>query len=268
MNEELYAIALKSALTEIHQVCEGVKWSFVLTKEGTIISGDDDKAFGSEATKAASSFKSLTEKAEAIEGINQLLIEAEKGKVHVSSINDNYLVTGTTRKADIAHIHSITSIVFPTIMRVLENIESIGKEAPTPLKPSQPKPLLEKPAEAEAKEKKPAKPAKEIEKPKKSKPLPSQQLIVDRMGGLLVRSDTVQVDAEILKRWSALLDVKKISEVEIETFGGRTAQCKVKTISDRKLEGRGLIRIPEKTCHLLEIKRGELVRVKPIVREK
>jgi predicted regulator of Ras-like GTPase activity (Roadblock/LC7/MglB family) len=267
MNQELYEIALKSVLTEIQQVCDGIKWSFVLTKDGTVISGNDDKTLGAEATKAAGSFQSLTEKAEALGGISQLLIEAEKGKVHVSSIDDNYLVTGTTKKADIAHIRSITSIVFPTIMRVLENIgESIGKEGPTPLKPFRPKPLEEKPAEIE--EEKTAKPSKEIEKPKESKPLPSQQLIVDKMGGLLVRADTVQVDSEVLKRWSDLLDVKKISEVEIETFGGRTAQCKVKTISDKRLEGRGLIRIPEKTCHLLEIKRGELVRVKPIVREK
>jgi predicted regulator of Ras-like GTPase activity (Roadblock/LC7/MglB family) len=271
MNEELYAVALKSALTEIQQVCEGIKWSFVLTKDGTIISGNDDKTLGDEVTKAEGSLRSLTEKAEAIGGINQLLIEAEKGKVHASSIDDNYLVTGTTKKADIAHIRSITSIVFPTIMRVLENIGSIGKEGPTPLKPFALKPLEEKLAEKEAEketEEKPAKPSKEIEKVKKGKPLPSQQLIVDKMGGLLVRADTVQVDSEVLKRWSDLLGVKKISEVEIETFGGRTAQCKVKTISDRKLEGRGLIRIPEKTCHLLEIKRGELVRVKPVVQEK
>ncbi len=43
------------------------------------------------------------------------------------------------------------------------------------------------------------------------------------------------------------------------------AECKVKTISDSKLEGRGLIRIPDKTCDMLEVKKGELVRVKPII---
>ena len=46
------------------------------------------------------------------------------------------------------------------------------------------------------------------------------------------------------------------------------AQCKVKTINDPKLEGRGFIQIPEKTSRMLEIKKGELVRVKPIAEEK
>ena len=76
-----------------------------------------------------------------------------------------------------------------------------------------------------------------------------------------------QLDSEILKRWSMLLDVKEINEVDIETFGGKTARCKTKVITDSKLEGRGLIRVPEKTCQSLEIRRGELVRVKPVITE-
>jgi len=272
MNEEVYDIALKSALTEIQNVCEGIKWSFIFTKDGTIISGNNDKAIGPEITKAASSFQSLTEKAGAVGGLDQLLINGDKGKVHVSSIDDKYLVSGTSKKADIAYLRSITSVVFPTIMRVLENISgSIGEVGPTPLKPLLSKPFEEEATEVEEEEEELAEPTEEIEKAKPVKPLPSvpsQQLIVDKLGGLLVRGDTVQVDSEVLKRWSALLGVKEVSKVEIEAFGGKMAQCKVKTIKDRKLEGRGFIRIPDKTCQILEIKRGELVRVKPIVQEK
>jgi predicted regulator of Ras-like GTPase activity (Roadblock/LC7/MglB family) len=267
MNKEVHDIALKSALTEIQNVCEGINWSFIFTKEGTIISGKNDKTIGSEAAKAANSFQSLIEKAEAVGGLDQLLINGDRGRVHVSSIDDIYLVNGTSKKADIDHIRSITSIVFPTILRVLKNIGgSIGEVGPTPLK-SLP---LESHKEVEVEEKL-TEPEEKAEKTKKAKgtpSVPSQQLIVDKLGGLLVRADTVQVDSEVLKRWSALLGVKEVKEVEIETFGGRMAQCKVKTISDRKLEGRGLIRIPDKTCQMLEIKRGELVRVKPIVKEK
>lgn len=271
MNEEVYAIALKSALTEIQNACAGIKWSFIFTKDGTIISGNDDKTISPEITKAASSFQSLTEKAGAIGGLNQLLINGNKEKIHVSSIDDMYIVSEISKQTDIAYMHSITSIVFPTILRVLENITGpIGKVGPTPLKPLPSKPLKEEAIEVEEEEKL-AEPEEEVEKAKKVEGLPSvpsQQLIVDRLGGLLVRADTVQVDSEVLKRWSTLLGVKEVREVEIEAFGGKMAQCKVKTISDRKLEGRGFIRIPEKTCKMLEIKRGELVRVKPIEQEK
>ena len=264
MNEEVYAIALKSAITEIQNVCEGIEWSFIFTKDGTIISGNDDKTIGPEITKTASSFQSLTEKAGAVGGLDQLLINGNKGKVHVSSIDNMYLVSGTSKQADIAYIRSITSVVFPTIKQVMESINSsIGNVDPTPLKPLPSKPIKEE-------EKKPAEP-EEVEKTKKVKgspSVPSQQLIVEKLGGLLVRADTVQVDSEVLKRWSAILGTKKVNEVEIEAFGGKMAQCKVKTINDRKLEGRGFIRIPDKTCRMLEIKKGELVRVKPISQEK
>jgi hypothetical protein len=94
--------------------------------------------------------------------------------------------------------------------------------------------------------------------------LPSQQFIVDRFGGFMVRSDTVQIDSDVLQRWGSMLDEKEISEVDLETFSGKTARCKTKAINDQKLEGRGLIRIPEKLCGMLELKRGELVRVKPV----
>jgi predicted regulator of Ras-like GTPase activity (Roadblock/LC7/MglB family) len=135
MNEEVYAVALKSALTEIQNVCDGIKWSFIFTKDGTIISGNDDKTISPEITKAASSFQSLTEKAGAVGGLDQLLINGDKGNVHVSSIDDIYLVNGTSKRGNITYMRSITSVVFPTILRVLENIGgSIGEVGPTPLK--------------------------------------------------------------------------------------------------------------------------------------
>ncbi len=267
MNEEIYNIALKSALTEVQNVCKGIKWSFIFTKDGTIISGNDDKTFGPEITKAASSFQSLTEKA--VGGLDLLSINGNKGNVHVFSIDDRYLASGTSKQTNIAYMRSIARIVFPTILRVLENSTgSIREPGPTPLKSLPPKPIEEEAIEVEEGE--PAKPDEEVEKAKEVKALPSvpsQQLIVEKLGGLLVRADTVQVDSEVLEQWSTILGVREVSEVEIESFGGKMAQCKVKTIGDRKLEGKGLIRIPEKTSQTLEIKRGELVRVKPIVQE-
>jgi predicted regulator of Ras-like GTPase activity (Roadblock/LC7/MglB family) len=135
MNEDVYAIALKSALTEIQNRCEGINWSFIFTKDATIISGNDDKTNSPEIAKAASSFQSLTEKSATIGGLDQLSIDGDKGKVYVSSIDDTYFISGTSKKADIAYIRSITSVVFPTIKQVLENISgSIGEVRPTPLK--------------------------------------------------------------------------------------------------------------------------------------
>ncbi|MFQ6073906.1 MAG: hypothetical protein ACE5KC_01675 [Candidatus Bathyarchaeia archaeon] len=269
MNEKAYETALKSALTEIQNVCDGIEWSFIFTKDGTIISGNDDKPINPEMTKAASSFQSLTEKAEAVGGLEQLLINGNRERIHVSSIDDIYLVTGISKQANITYIHSVTSVVFPTILRVLKNISGpLSEVSPTPLKPLPSKPLKDEAAEVEDTEEELAEPKEKAEKAKSLPSVPPQQLIVDKLSGLLVRADTVQVDSEVLERWSNLMGVKEVSEVEIEAFGGKMARCKVKKISDSRLKRKGLIRIPEKTCKMLEIKRGELVRVKPIVQEK
>jgi len=92
---------------------------------------------------------------------------------------------------------------------------------------------------------------------------PSKQLIVDTLSGFFI-GDAVQIDTEILKEWSKLLNQKSVDRVEIEAFRGKGAQCKVKEINDPKLKGKEMIRIPEKVCKTLEVKKGELVKVKPV----
>jgi len=91
---------------------------------------------------------------------------------------------------------------------------------------------------------------------------PSKQLVVDTLSGFFV-GDSVQIDTELLEEWAELSNQKGISEVEIESFGGEATQCKVREINDSKLKGKGMIRIPEKVCKTLEVKKGELVKVKP-----
>jgi hypothetical protein len=108
----------------------------------------------------------------------------------------------------------------------------------------------------------------EVELPSTQKmPAPSNQLIVDTLGGLLVRGDTVQIDQQILDEWSECYDGAEITTVEIESFNGNSIQCKVKPIKDSKIEGKGIIRIPERASQDLDVKKGELVKVKPFVEE-
>jgi len=96
------------------------------------------------------------------------------------------------------------------------------------------------------------------------KPPPSQPLIVDNLSGIFKRQDTVEVDYGILSQWSRLLNVKSSDEVDIESVDGIIVRCKVKAMSNSEEEDRGLIRISEKICQMLNVKKGELVKVKPI----
>ena len=300
MNEEIYNIALRNALSGIKSSITDLNWSFILTNDGTVVTSDDNPADPS-MTKAASSLQSLAEKANTIGGLDNVLINGEKNKIYVSSINDMYLVAGLSKSADLVYFRTITSAVLPTVLKVLDSVTSSLTHDPAPFKPTpvlsfpqsrslKPEPLEPTPSESmdnqeqvveenETAEVEEAEETEEIQKPtpdtvddeidtsKQPQELPSQQLIVDRFSGLMVKSDTVQLDAEILKRWSDELDVENVSEVDVETFSGKTVRCKTKVINDPKLEGRGLIRIPEKACQSLDVRRGELVRVKPVAPE-
>ena len=291
MSEEVYTVALKTALVEIKNICPDIDKAFILMDNGTIVAGDE-QAVDPSVERAVNSLQSLVEKAAGVGGLNDLLIDGDKGRVYVSQVNGMYSVMALSKRADLPFLRTVTGIILPTLLKVLSSI-SPETGLPTPLKSApivprtqfRPAPsetleeeeaveeTVEKPEEAEEIEapepleahEEETEAEAEFESPEPLIDLPSQQLIVDKFGGFMVRADTVQLDFEILERWSSLLDVKEIREVDVETFNGKTTRCKAKVISDDKFEGRGLIRIPEKICETIELRRGELVRVKPVV---
>ena len=276
MDNEVYTFALKNALNEIRNVCPDITNTFMFREDGEIIVGDENTPEKT-MVRVVNAFDGIFEKADAIGGVECITIEGSNGRVNVSWLNDLYFVTVTSRKADMKYVNTVTRVLIPTVLRLLEKI------CPTPLKSNSPltetkhqlkipmdeefeKPeLMEEPVEETVMEE----PKETVEAETKHEPLlsepPVNQLIVENLGGLLVPSDTVRIDSEILSQWEELYEGRKIEEVEIGTFDGKTMRCKVKTIKDSKFEGKGMIQVPEKVQLALEIKKGELVRAKPII---
>jgi predicted regulator of Ras-like GTPase activity (Roadblock/LC7/MglB family) len=221
MDKDTYAAALKNTLTEVRNICPDISCSFIFTKEGIVVAGDE-QSVDVPVEKTVASFQSLMEKAITIGGLHTMIVNGSKGNVHISSVNEMYLVIASSKNADMTYIRSIANVIVPTVLKLVKNI------APTPPKMA-----------------------------------PSQQLIVESISGFFV-GDAVQVDEEILRQWSKNFKGKSVSEVEVEAFGGKVIQCKVKAIGDSKFEGKGLIRIPEKVARELEVTEGELVRIKPV----
>lgn len=271
MNNEAYAAALKNALTEIRNVCPDVQTSFLFDKEATLVAGDSETP---EATlsRVVTSLEGVLNKAETLGGLNSVVIEGSKGSIHISCVDDMYLTMVTSKDADMRYLETVARVLIPTVIKLLDSLD------PTPLRHSPPAPHslkseaeeelkideeeeLQEEADAEEQE------TKEVDKeePMPLVELPSNQLIVESFGGLLVRSDTVQISDEIMSQWEELLDGKDVGIVEVESFNGKTSQCKVKALDDSKLENKAVIRIPEKLCQTLDIKKGELVRVKPVI---
>jgi predicted regulator of Ras-like GTPase activity (Roadblock/LC7/MglB family) len=282
MDSEVYSFALKSALDEIRNLCPDVTGAFIFKEDGEVVAGDgalSDKVM----VRVVDAFDGIFEKASAIGGVEGIIIDGGGGKVSVSRVNDVYMVIATSKKADVNYVSTVTRVLIPTILRLLDKI------CPAPLKSEstiedvalEPLPeLVEKPLkksalveEAEVKEEAIGAEAKEeknvgeaaVETKAFSAESPVNQLIVENIGGLLVPSDTVRVDSKILSQWGELYEDVEIKEVDIETFGGKSVRCKVKPIKDSKYDGKGVIQVPDKVQSSLEVKKGELVRVKPVV---
>jgi predicted regulator of Ras-like GTPase activity (Roadblock/LC7/MglB family) len=285
MDDELYSFALKNTLDEIRNLCPDITNAFMFKEDGEIIASDEITPQQS-IVHIIDNFDSLLEKAETMGGIEQITIEGSKGGVNVSHMNDNYLVTITSQSADKNYVNMISRVLFTTVVRLLDKI------SPAPLKnnPTEPESELqteiEKNAETdeqnrnepEIKEAEPSEQrnnqpeSKEAETPTQATKLEAthaepmaNQFMVEDLQGLLVKADTVRVDEETMKQWQQLCDDQRIEEVEVETFTGQSMRCKIKPIKDQKMEGKGIVQMPQRIQQMLEIKKGELVKLKPII---
>jgi predicted regulator of Ras-like GTPase activity (Roadblock/LC7/MglB family) len=281
MHNEAYSIALKNALLEIKNICPDVSTSFLFEKDGTIIAGDNETS-EVPVEKAVGALEGIFEKTETIGGLDVLVVDGQKGKVHISCVNDMYLALVTSKSADMTYLQTVSRVLIPTVIKLLDNITPTSTKFPSttpsfaPLPKSVEQEEMEEEVEAAQEEteeeiideeEEGIKPKRLEIPPEREMSEPASQLVVDTLSGLLVRGDTVQIDAEILNEWSEHYDGVEITEVEIETFSGDSTVCKVKPIKDSRIEGKGIIRIPDRACQDLNVKKGELVKVKPYLEE-
>ncbi len=93
------------------------------------------------------------------------------------------------------------------------------------------------------------------------------QLIVEKLGGLRPRSDTIRIDKELIANWKAIYPNKKIEKISIQSSSKKSASCKFEPIKDAHYHGKGLIQMPEKIQRSINVARGGLVSIKPVISE-
>ncbi len=272
MDNEVYSVALKNTLNEIQNICPDIKNSFMFKEDGEIVAQDENTP-QNVVVHLVDSFDGILEKADAIGGIEGITLDGSKGRVTISCMNDIYLVTVTSKKADMNYVNTVTHVLIPTILRLLDKINPAPLKNKTPsLKIETETPVaeeLEEQTETPVEKDWTEEPEETLETETLPSELPVNQLMIENLGGLLARvrapSDTVRIDSEMLLQWEEFSGSTRIDQVEVETFDGKTTRCKVKPIKDSKYEGKGIIRMPEKIQFNLEVRKGELVRVKPLV---
>ncbi len=89
--------------------------------------------------------------------------------------------------------------------------------------------------------------------------------MVEKIGGLLVASDMVRVDADVVAKWSDLYGDREISQVNVETLEGKAVICKFKPMKEADGKAKGIIQIPERILQSLRTGEGKLVMVKPVI---
>ena len=133
MDNEVYSFALKNTLDEIQNICPDIKNSFIFTEDGEVIAGD---ANTSEKTivKVIDAFDTILEKAEVVGNIETMTLDCANGRVSISNMNKLYLATVTSRNADKNYVNTVTRVLVPTIIKLLEKINPTPTEH-NPIKP-------------------------------------------------------------------------------------------------------------------------------------
>jgi len=126
MDKELYNFALKDTLAEIQNLSPDITNAFMF-KDGKTLAGDKNTSEKTMA-HAMQAFDGILEKAEALGGMESITIEASNGTVNVSLVNDIYFTTVTSKKADMNYVNTLTRVLVPTVLKLLDKIN------PTPLK--------------------------------------------------------------------------------------------------------------------------------------
>jgi len=276
MNNEVYSFALKSTLQEIQNIIPDVSNSFIF-KDGKILAKDETTP-EKDVNRTIDAFDAITEKADIIGGLEAVTIQGANGRVNIACMNDFYLTTVSSKEADEKYVNTLTRVLIPAIVRLVEKIHPALPDDET-LTTVEPEPVEDEVAEEVAEDSESDLPAEETAPTEDEEerfapevdpePLlpepPVTQLIVENLGGLLVPSDTVRIDNEVIAQWNDLYGDKKLHEVNLETLSGKTTRCKFKPMKNSKQTGKGVIGIPEKIQLTLETSKGELVMVKPIV---
>jgi predicted regulator of Ras-like GTPase activity (Roadblock/LC7/MglB family) len=285
MNEQVYAFTLENTLNEIEKVCPEVSNTFFFKEDGKIIAKDkntDEEIIN----RTVGAFNAITERANSIGGLESVTIHDANGQVNITCIEDFYLATITSKEADERYVNTLTRVLVPTVLKLIEKIHPASIDSAT-LATLEPEPAWDNDVdkiiggtedreeelpveETDATEPEPEPIEEESDSEVNPEPLlpepPVNQFIVENLGGLVIPSDTVRIGTAVIEQWKNLYSDKKIEEVDVETLNGKTTRCKFKPIKDSKHEGKGIIQMPQKIQRTLQTTKGELVMVKPVVK--
>jgi len=257
------SITLQTVIEEFKNISPELSKAFIFKRDGEIIASIEDNVVNDQAKKVAASFDEIAKQSEVIGGVEMLSIQGVNSQLKITSTNNRYLATVASRAADEKMVKALAYVIVPTVIKLLDQIDSGGKpadqvqaavkETGTPTQsPEEPNQVSFPSIPAASSE-------QVIPKP------PVNQFMVEKIGGLLVASDVVRINTELVHKWSELYGDREITQVNVETLEGKSVVCKFKPMKEADGSVRGIIQIPERILQTLGTGEGKLVMVKPFV---
>ena len=258
---------LQTVLGEFKNISPELTQAFIFTRDGKIIAGDEECIAVARAKKLADAYDQIATQATFIGGIENLTIHGVSTQLGINSTNSRYLATISSRAADEKMIKALTCVIVPTIIELVDQTSPAESECsvidPGQSEVNSDKEVVQVPQESAPAEQISIAPTFSSEHvfPKP----PVNQFMVEKIGGLLVASDVVRVDADVVEKWSDLYGDTQILLVNIETLEGKSAMCKFRPIREADGKAKGIIQIPERILQTLRTCDGKLVMVKPVI---
>jgi hypothetical protein len=250
--------ALQTIISEVKTLSPDIASTVVFKLDGKTLAASEEVT-PEQTQLLIASLNSLTHTG-CIGGVEKLSVKDVNSQVSVAAVGGVYLATVASRTGDQKVVRSLTEVVGPIAIQLALKIPKAAAEAPKINReklmqqieaalPKNEQTITIAQAEPER---------QELAPPKVS----STQFMVERIGGLLVASDTVRIDSTVLSSWQEACG-KHFTLVSIETLEGKTVTCKFKPQKD----GKGTIGIPDKILQALGSEKGKLVMVKPVIEQ-
>jgi hypothetical protein len=249
--------ALKAIIGEFRTLSPDIASVAVFKLDGEVLAADQS-ATPEQTQMLVANLNSLTH-TDCIGGLEKLSVQDVNCQVYVAAVGEVYLATVASRAGDQKVVKSLTDVVAPAAIQLALKMPKAVEVAP---KVNREKLLQQIQAALPPVEQtqRVAQQTPEIQAETAAPHIPSTQFMVEKIGGLLVASDTVRVDSKVLSDWQEAYG-KPFTAVRVETLEGKTVTCKFKPQKD----GKGTIGVPEKILQALECEKGKLVMVKPVI---
>lgn len=262
---EAYKNPLQTIIDEFRTISPETTNALIFKNNGQTIANTEATS-EDQTKKLILNFGSIASQAQSIGGIENLTIQAVYNQLNITAMNNLYLATVSSRAANQEIVKSLTQVMVPTVVYLVDQIVLKSSETQLP----QDLQLEEKHSEETVS---PVEDEPTIEPiPEPQRPFepflpstPINQFMVEKIGGLLVPADIVRIDGDVVSQWSDLYGGKQFTMVNIEALDGKKTTCKFKAIKEAKNNAKGIIQIPEKIIQTLQTEKGKLVMVKPVI---